>query len=290
MPALVALAIGTVLGIVFLFRSRGSRPAPESAIEVELTLRDLEQERETLLAQLRELTDLAPGASRDRLELELQGARVLRAIDAIADGKAAKETARASASVAAAEPRQPVSPWISFAWGMASVFIVAGIGLFVANSATQKEGSAMQPAAQASGAPVAPDLAQLEAAVAANPDNVEMRLALARQYLMSEKLMEVYAHTDYILQRDPENPAALTYQSIVRWAMGERDAAQQMVEHALEHDPDFVDAYVQLALIHSSSGRPAEAASTMREAIARHPDQKQALESLLEQIQAQPGA
>ena len=144
--------------------------------------------------------------------------------------------------------------------------------------------------ASASAAPAAAELAQLEAAVNANPDNVEMRLALARQFLMADRLMEVYAHTEHVLQRDPKNAAALTYQSIVRLAMGETDTALSMVQRALERDPDFIDAYVQLALIHSSAGRATDAEKAMRDAMARHPEEKQALESILAQMQAQPGA
>lgn len=148
----------------------------------------------------------------------------------------------------------------------------------------------MAPASAAATAAPSAELAQLEAAVNANPDNIEMRLALARQFLMTDRLMEVYAHTEHILQRDPQNAAALTYQSIVRLAMGETDTALSMVQRALEQDPDFIDAYVQLALIHANAGRTADAEKAMRDAMARHPEEKQALESILAQIQIQPGA
>lgn len=290
MPALIALGAGAAVGIFFLFRSRGARPAQPADVEAVVALRDLEEERESILAQLRELDDLA--FSRDarqliaeRRELEIQGARVLRELDLL------EAPRRKAAPPPAAASSEPSSPWASFAWGVGAVITIALIGLFVSRSTTQKEGSAMAPAAMAetSAAP-SPELAQLEAAVKANPDDLETRLALTRQYLMTDRLMEVYANTEYILQRDPGHPAALTYQSIVRAAMGETDNAIAMIQRALERDPDFIDAYVQLAVIHSSAGRGAEAENAMREAIRRHPEEKQALETLLAQLQAQPGA
>ncbi len=288
MPALIALGAGAAVGIFFLFRSRGARPAQPADVEAVVALRDLEEERESILAQLRELDDLA--LSRDarqliaeRRELEIQGARVLRELDLL-------EAPRRKAAPPPASSSEPSSPWVSFAWGVGAVIAIALIGLFVSRSTTQKEGSAMAPAAMAepSAAP-SPELAQLEAAVKANPDDLETRLALTRQYLMTDRLMEVYANTEYILQRDPGHPAALTYQSIVRAAMGETDNAIAMIQRALERDPDFIDAYVQLAVIHSSAGRRGEAENAMREAIRRHPEEKQALETLLAQIAGPAG-
>ncbi len=293
MPALLALGVGAVLGIVVLFRNRGSVPAPEESIEAVLTLRDLEQEREAVLAQLRELDDRAPNASRDRLELELQGARVLRAIESLGAGAQAEVPGARRAPLRPEDtpaPETAASPWTAFAWGVVTVLIVAGIGLFVSRSATQKEGSAMAAAPQEAAPTPSPELAQMEAAVTADPDNVEMRLAATRGYLMANQLMDVWRHTEYILQRQPANPAALTYQSIVRAAMGEMDAALEMNRRALLEDPDFIDAYVQLAVLHASAGRPADAEAAIAEAIKRHPEEKQALETLLAQIKAQPGA
>ncbi len=288
MPALVALGIGAILGIVFLFRSRGSRPAPEATVDAALTLRDLEEEREAIVAQLRDTADLTPETVRD---LEIRGARVLRAIDQLTQVRPAPVHAPAPAPESPAAAKAPASPWASFAWGIATVVVVAGIAVFVSRSATQKEGSAMAPAGmQEPAAAPSPELAKMEAALNAQPDNTEMRLALVRQQLMANNLMEVWRHTEYILQRDADNPAALTYASIVRAAMGEMDAALEMNQRALAKDPDFIDAYVQLAVLHSSAGRKADAEAAIAEAIKRHPDEKQALETILAQIQAQPGA
>ncbi|HEY0591790.1 MAG TPA: tetratricopeptide repeat protein, partial [Thermoanaerobaculia bacterium] len=275
-------------GIVFLFRSRNSRPAPEPAVDAKLTLRDLEEEREAIVAQLRDTADLSPEAARD---LEIRGARVLRAIDSRTGARPAPVHAPASAPETLVVQTVPASPWISFAWGIATVLIVSGIAIFVSRSATQKEGLAMAPAAMQQPAPGAPspELAQMEAAVTAQPDNTEMRLALVRQYLMANNLMEVWRHTEYILQRDANNPAGLTYQSIVRAAMGEVDRALEMNQRALAQDPNFIDAYVQLAVLHSSAGRKGEAEAAIAEAVRRHPEEKQALETILAQIQAQPG-
>jgi tetratricopeptide (TPR) repeat protein len=71
--------------------------------------------------------------------------------------------------------------------------------------------------------------------------------------------------------------------------MGETDRAFEMNQRALARDPNFIDAYVQLAVLHSAAGRKAEAEAAIAEAVRRHPEEKQALETILAQIQAQPG-
>jgi hypothetical protein len=54
-----------------------------------------------------------------------------------------------------------------------------------------------------------------------------------------------------------------------------------MLEKALALEPDYLEAYVHLALVQTQTGDPEGAATTVAEAARRHPDQAPMLERLL---------
>lgn len=282
-PALIALAIGAVIGIIALLRSRGTRGVVAS--EATLVLHDLEGERDSLLAQLRELQDLASTRSdeqlrKERRTLELRAAEVLREIDHQAP--AARRAAPKSRDEAG--PARPA--WPGFALGAGVVVALAAILLWVDRAAEPKPGTGMQQGEQQMAPMSAPQLASLAAEVAADPENDDLRLDYARALLVSEQLMEVYRETQHVLQRRPGNPRALTYQSIVYLAMGQTDQALAMLAQAREADPQLLDAWVHTAFVYASVGDAAQADAAMNEAIRRHPEQRPALEELARQIKA----
>ena len=283
-PALIALAIGAIIGIIALLRSR-TRGELVVTSDSTLALHDLEGERDSLVAQLRELQDLASTRSAEQLReerrtLELRAAEVMRQIDHQVPA------VRTPASVTAREAR-PVRPaWSGFALGAGIVVALAAILLWVDRSAEPKPGTEMQQGAQQAGPMSAPQLASLAAAVAADPENDELRLDYARALLVSEQLMEVYRETQHVLQRRPGDPRALTYQSIVHLAMGQSEQALGMLAQAREADPQLLDAWVHTAFVYASMGDAAQADAAMNEAIRRHPEQKSGLEELARQIKA----
>src|SRR5213596_3419236 len=89
-----------------------------------------------------------------------------------------------------------------------------------------------------------PEVRNIEAALAQRPDDLVLRNTLARAYLDRENLMGVFEQTQYVLKRSPNDPQALTYQSLVRLAMGQSDSANTMLKQAIKSDPKFLDAYV----------------------------------------------
>ena len=66
--------------------------------------------------------------------------------------------------------------------------------------------------------------------------------------------MAVYNETQAVLQRDPENPRALAYQSLVRLAMGQGDQAEEMLVRALRKDPDLLEGYLHLMFVYTIAG------------------------------------
>jgi tetratricopeptide (TPR) repeat protein len=282
-PALLALAIGVLIGIIALWRSRGARGNVTVAPEATLALHDLEGERDSLVTQLRELQDLAATRSAEQLReerraLELRAAEVLREID--------HQTPAIHSSEFRDEARPTRPAWSGFALGAGVIVALAAIFVWVDRAAEPKPGTGMQQDGQSMASMNAPQLASLAAAVSANPENDDLRLDYARALLVGEQLMEVYRETQHVLQRRPGDPRALTYQSIVYLAMGQTDQALGMLAQARQSDPQLLDAWVHTAFVYAAIGDTAQADAAMNEAIRRHPEQKAALEELARQIKA----
>ncbi|MFQ5949015.1 MAG: tetratricopeptide repeat protein [Acidimicrobiia bacterium] len=85
------------------------------------------------------------------------------------------------------------------------------------------------------------DLAQitdeeLEAAVAANPEVVPMRLALARRYVESGEFSQALGHYMTVLEDGP-NAEALAYVGWMTYLSGEPETAASLLERSLETEP-----------------------------------------------------
>jgi len=288
---------GVIVGFMFWYGMKGRAPKPD------VERLDLEAKRDVLLQQLREMKETG-GSVEEQKRLERETADVLRALDKRGKDKRrpdspvrpSAETGRTGESdLRSSDLRSAVrSATIrGFIWGAASVAVIGGISWFVTQHATPKtEGMAggapmtSAPQSQQQQQPDA-DLQQIEAAVAKTPDDLEMRNQLAKAYLERENLMGVFRETQYVLQRNPTNAPALTYQALVRMSMGQRDGAEEMLRRALKSDPELLDAYVALAWDKVQSGKAGEADSLIAEATRRHPAQKARLDEVLAKMKQQ---
>jgi Tfp pilus assembly protein PilF len=269
------LLAGLIVGVVFLYAMKTRKKIDSGDAE----LRDLEAKRDALVAQIRELAEGEDPGEKARLERETAG--VLRRIDD-----------RKSKTKKTADERPPAvvvrhAQLKGFAWGVGSVLVLVGIGWYVTQKAEPKNEGAMQ---QQSAAPMQqpqqmaqsdPEVQGMETAVNQHPDDLVLRNQLARAYLDRENLMGVFQQTQYVLQRAPNDPQALTYQSLVRMAMGQPDSADKMLRQALKVDPKFLDAYVALAWAQTSAGKNDDAAATIKEAQKQHPEQAERLGAVL---------
>jgi hypothetical protein len=178
-----------------------------------------------------------------------------------------------------------------FLWGTGSMVAVALLVYMVVSAAKPREESGAVTGAPASAAPADPQEAAIRAALARKPDDLEARLALARLLLARQDMMGVWNETQYVLERSPGDPRALSYQALVRLAMGQADLALDMLKKAIAVAPDQVDAYVHLALVYTQMGRAKDAQKTMAEAKRRFPQQSQMLARLeTEMSQSDPAA
>jgi Flp pilus assembly protein TadD len=273
--AVAILAAGLILGVLFvyLFNKR------KKTFSEDLVLKDLQAKRDALVQQLRD-----PGVEGDeRTRLEVETAQVLRRLDSYQSASIASEPVPASA---------PMDPTIKgFLWGASSVLALVGLGYFVMQQAKPREeggsltggfesGSQQQPQQQQQAPATSPMIQQLEAAVQKDPNNLELRKDLAQAYLQANNMMAVFEQTRFILERKPDDSRALTFQALVRMAMGDADAATQMLQRATQSDPKNLDGWVSLAWIYVQTDKLNEAERMIAEAIKQSPNEKQQLENV----------
>ena len=282
LPGLLVLAAGLVGGFLLVRRAAPSAaPAPVGAHGIEL--RDLLARRDALIDHLRELTEPA-GRSGERARLEREAARVLREIDRLGAAPA-PPPARARPAPTEASPRPDRATLKGFLWGTGSAAAI-GLLLFLASrSATEREAGGSVTGEVPGSA--ADELVQLQTAVQRNPEDVDARMALARAALARQDMMTVYDQTRAVLEKSPGHARALSYQAVVRLAMGQADVAEQMLRRALENEPDLLEGYIHLSLVHLRQGRLDVAQADIEEAARRHPAQAPRLRSLWAEMRAQ---
>ncbi|HEX7828176.1 MAG TPA: tetratricopeptide repeat protein, partial [Thermoanaerobaculia bacterium] len=281
LSAIAILAAGLILGLVFFFLFKGRKSAPKIGGEDDLQRKDLEAKRDALIQQLRD-PDLTPD---ERTRLELETAAALRALDSYNATAPATPVATAPASTA-------MDPTIKgFLWGAGSVAILAALGFFVWQSSNPREEGGvvtggMQPNAQQQqmAQPADPLVAQMEAAVQRDPNNIELRNNLAQAYLERDNMMGVFEQTKIVLERSPNDSRALTFQGLVRMAMGEVPAATSMIQKATQSDPKNMDAWVALAWLYVQQDKPKEAEALIAEAAKQSPGDKARLEEVFTQM------
>ncbi|HEX8169316.1 MAG TPA: tetratricopeptide repeat protein [Thermoanaerobaculia bacterium] len=289
LSAVAILASGLVLGALFVFFFKRNKTAP--IVDADLERKDLEAKRDALIAQLRD-----PELTIDeRARLERDTADVLRRLDAHAP-------VAAPATPASARVGTPPAPGISpfaqgFLWGAGSVAALAFLGYLVMNSAKERGandsvtgGGPMQTAPmqnaqqQQQQQPPDPAVLQLEAAVQRDPNNLALRNQLAQAYLERDNLMAVFEQTKFVLAKSPNDSRALTFQAIVRMAMGDTTSAEQMLKKATASDPKNLDGWVALAWVYANSNRMKDAEAMIAAAQKQSPQDAARLQEVLTQM------
>ncbi|MGA7616115.1 MAG: tetratricopeptide repeat protein [Thermoanaerobaculia bacterium] len=309
----IALVVGAVI-VYLLSRRSGASPRIPSTLDLEL--RDLAGKRDALIQQLRELEDTASKRtasqlSSERTRLEIEAAEILRQLDRAHAGDLTPTAAvtgtsagtHGTGSALSEEPEAVPSGFLAqhpalkgFLWGAGSILVIGGLAFFVSRSATDRNpngsptGGGMEMPASAQQQPqmdpaIAQQIEMLQKAVDEKPDDFGRRLDLAAAYLMANDMMGVFNQTQYVLDKDPNNARALSYQALVRLSMNQGDMALEMLKKATTIDPDLLDGWVHLALVQFQLGHPDEARAAIDEAARHHPDQKAALDRLYGELE-----
>jgi len=257
------LAAGVIIGFMFLYgmKRRQTRTNTERA--------DLEAKRDALLARLRE----DPSDRR----LEVEAAEVLRKLDGLGGGQA----------ILPVPPGKDAAPsqLKGFLWGAGAMAVVAGIAFFVVQQAKPKETAATPSPSPASG-PASDAFSQLQRSVQQNPENLTLRDDLAKAYLDRDDLNGVAEQTRYVLQRNPDDARALTYQALVHIAARQPEAASAMLQRATRVDPNLLDAWVGLAWLNAESGDLTKAQAAIDEGKKRHPELASRLDELMSHLRS----
>jgi len=295
LSAIGILLSGLVLGFMFIYTFRKNRTAVATA---DLDRRDLEAKRDALIRQLRELTDDEP---EERTRLELEAAKVLRALETplpAGEGGAERRVRGEQATESPKATRKSQSgPLAGFLWGAGTVAALVFLGYYVFSKAEVKQdpnqtmpmasaqgGGQQMPAQQQRPAQADPAVQKLEQEVSADPNNADKRIALARIYLDKENMMGVFEQTKAVLDKNPNDARAQTYNAIVRMAMGQLDQSTSMLNTATRTDPKLADAWVALAWIHVQKGDKTGAKAAIDSAIENVPAEADRLRDVWNQM------
>ncbi len=276
-------------GAIIAWRVYRSGHAPNSVGR--LGARDLEARSEALLRQLRELSDAAEKRTpeqlaRERYALELEAARALRG-----RAQARPEESSGASPVVSAASSEDRPALRGFLWGTGTMASL-GLLLFLLSRSTheRREGGTATgnlPGEEQQAPPADSELAGLEAAVSRAPEDIDARIALARGYLARQNMMAVWNETQAVLERSPGEPRALSYQALVRLAMGQGEVATQMLKRALADRPDFSEGYLHLAIVYLRTGKTREAEATIDRAARLFPEEGSKLREIWVRIRSE---
>ena len=115
-------------------------------------------------------------------------------------------------------------------------------------------------------------LARFEQALAAAPENPEVIEAVGRALLNLDRLEEAEASFLDALELDPEWVAPRMGLAMVALRRDEPFKIVHHLERAIETDPEYPDAYVELGRYYGAMAEPALARATFERWTARHPE------------------
>jgi len=295
-PPLVVLALGAVAGAVVV-AARARRQSAHEAPTVSSHNSDLQRRYDALIRRL------AEGASaEERAAIEIEAAQVLREMET---GKASVPASEASRTAAPEAPEaaqaappasaRPASAWAGFAYGVVTMSVLGGLFYFASQGSTERSeggsptgGNTMGSAAAAPRTSAADDanLKALEEAVRKSPTDIAQRIELVRAYLQRQDLMQVFDQTKAVLEIEPGNPYALTYQALVRVAMGQAPQAETMLVEVIKKNPGIEDAYIHLAIARLQLGNKKGAEEAIQAGQKQFPEDKEQLAQVFAQISA----
>lgn len=292
-PPLVVLALGTVAGAVAVgLRSRQKHAA--GPIEPSLAtsqVSDLQRRYDALIRRL------AEGVSdEERARIELEAAHVLMEMES--PGGKTKQTHTAKAEVApeppaAKSPARPPSALAGFAYGVLAMGTLGGLFYLASLGSTERAQGGSPTGGNTMGSAAArpenaaaenAEIAALEANVQKTPQDIGLRVELTRAYLRQRDLMKVFDQTQAILEIQPGEPHALTYQALVRVAMGQADQAETMLVDAIKKNARIEDAYIHLAIARLQLGNRKGAEAAIADGQKQFPEDRELLADVFKQI------
>ena len=277
-PALTVMGVAFAGGAVLAWKSRAGRALPSAA---RTQLDDIDRQRDASYALLRE-----HHATRARWEtgpwereldnLERAAAEVLRARD-----QAANEVPTETVAVPPPRPRSR-----TLAWSVGAAAFLGGLGWWVQDVATVRQegqsltgGSAgMSPA----DAQVEKALAALEAAVKANPADLDAKNRLGHAFLGTDRMKDAYALAEEVVAVDNDNAEARTHQAVFLYSMGDLATAGKVLDRVLAVHPAHAETLGWRGIVLYEQGAFEEAATRWETAITADPTTTPVLRPLID--------
>lgn len=290
-PPLIVLALGTVAGaVVVAIRSKNkaaveaATPAPEQS-----RTSDLQRRYDALIRRLAE--GVPP---EEKAAIELEAARVLMEMESGGPPADVAPQPVPPAPAPASPPAKPASALAGFLYGVLAMGTLGGLFYLASQGAAVRPeggsptgGNTMGSAASSQPPTTAAEdaaLAALEEAVRKAPTDIARRVELTRAYLQRRDLMKVFDQTQAILEVEPGQPHALTYQALVRVAMGQADQAETMLIDAIKKNPRIEDAYIHLAIARLQLNNRKGAEEAIQAGQKEFPEDRELLANVFEQI------
>jgi Tfp pilus assembly protein PilF len=126
-----------------------------------------------------------------------------------------------------------------------------------------------------------------DAAHPSETKEVERLLDQARDHLAARDLSSAWEETRDALKISPDSARGLTYEGLIRSAMGQPEAAAPLFERAIAARPDILEPRLQLAFVYVKLGRDADAEATIAAASRRFPEKASAMTRLLVRMREQ---
>jgi tetratricopeptide (TPR) repeat protein len=273
MPALTVLGVAAAAGGVLAWRTRGGTglPSPQRTART-----DRAADKAAAYAMLREHHAARSGwPDADAWSAELDRLERAAAI-ALRD----LETARDAVPTDEGPPpaSRPGNPWRGMAWTVATCGFLAGLGWWVQEAATPRAEGQSVTGGQAPGGP---DLAALEAQVAAHPNDLDAKNRLGHAYLSAERAMDAFKLAEDVAKVRNDDPEARTHQAIVLLGMGDASTAGRVLDRVLAQTPVMPEALGWRGAIHYQLGEYAEAAARWQAATDADPSLRDQLAPLI---------
>lgn len=297
----VGLGVGGLMAWAF-GRRGGPQPRETEASPASAeTVRDLEAQRDGLIAQLRELDETGSKmAPEDRAalgrELELRAAEVLQRLEEAeqrhrAALSAATRPASAAGDSVGSHPTTGRKDFLrGYLWGAGSAaFVAILLSLIVSDAGERAPGmppTGTIPGSDTQGA--APQTATEDPEIRAlrqraESGDAEAQLDLAQALIFHDRLIDAWEWVKRAYAQVPEHPRGLTYESVVRLAMGQTERARELLDQAVAKDPSLTEAWVRRGVVAFEQGDYAGAVESWETALEQRPDGRSAIGPALEE-------
>lgn len=286
----MVLALGAVAGaVVVAIRSRNKAAHDSAHAPATSRTSDLHRRYDALIRRL------AEGVSPEqKAAIELEAAQVLMEMESGVRPTAPVAEPVPSAPAPSVAPAKPAPALAGFLYGVLAMGTLGGLIYLASQGASVRPeggsptgGNTMGAAASAQPPTSAVGdaaLAALEESVRKSPQDIAQRVELTRAYLQRRDLMKVFDQTQAILEVEPGQPHALTYQALVRVAMGQADQAETMLKDAIRKNPRIEDAYIHLAIARLQLDNRKGAEEAIQAGQKEFPEDRELLANVFAQI------